>query len=106
MTQQIVDHYDFIFSPDIPTVCINFTLNCPNILFRFAENNKEKDIWKSLSPIHNKSAIAKDCGDANGGSSGQFFFFNENKTLLLKTISNGEKKVFLERIKQFYDHFT
>jgi len=36
--------------------------------------------------------------NGDGGRSGQFFFFNFDKTLILKTISQRERTVFLERL--------
>jgi hypothetical protein len=100
-----VEYYTEIFTKKLPPVLIKFTSYSPNVLFSFAQMNHQTDLWDSLAPCNNEKEIAKDCGGGDGGSSGQFFFFNHNKTLILKTISLKERTVFLERLEYFHKHF-
>jgi hypothetical protein len=41
----------------------------------------------------------------DGGRSGQFFFFNYDSTLIIKTINSNEMKVVREKMKDYYEHF-
>lgn len=43
--------------------------------------------------------------DNDGGRSGQFFFFNYDKTIIIKTITNDELGVLRDRIEEYYLHF-
>lgn len=55
----------------------------------------------------NEEAIINDCKtSAEGGRSGQFFFFNTDNTLIIKTMSSSEKTTFLQRLGNFHEYFT
>jgi hypothetical protein len=48
-----------------------------------------------MLPSANWNAIVEDSDSGDGGRSGQFFFFNYDRTFLLKTVSLNEKTVYL-----------
>lgn len=58
----------------------------------------------SLNPMKNLDQILKNV-QSDGGRSGQFFYFNHDSTLILKTMSSVEKSVLLERIEHFHKYF-
>ena len=40
------------------------------------------------------------------GRSGSFFFFSHDHKFIVKTMTEGELKLFLNRLPAFVDHFT
>lgn len=63
------------------------------------EIDKIKGVSEAISPIYNSQDIINDSkNSSDGGRSGQFFFFNHDRTFILKTISLKEKTVFVSRI--------
>lgn len=67
---------------------------------------------RSIDPIYNREQIFKSNEQTgqgvtsnSGGKSGSFFFFTEDEQLLVKTISNQEKKVLLAMLPDMHEHF-
>ena len=68
---------------------------------------EEKDIIKSLHPMMNREQIFKTnkCRDTNdGGRSGSFFFFSQDKQFLVKTMTTGERKTLLNMLPSYIKH--
>ncbi len=61
-------------------------------------------IESSLNPNLNLTQIYNNV-QANGGKSGQFFFFSADSTLIMKTMSETELHVLLDRTKEYYRYF-
>ena len=77
---------------------MQFTAFAPQIMNDFMHMDRVKDdVGELLSPIYNADEIISDClkDRGDGGRSGQFFFFNKDKTFILKTVSRTERDVFL-----------
>ena len=72
----------------------------------------ESDLLESLNPINNRENIFKSnqqTGSAmssnQGGKSGSFFFFSEDKQYIVKTISTQERTVLLKMLDAMVEHF-
>ena len=107
LTESLRKHYDYIFVDRIMAIKMHFTAYAPTILNEFVHMDRVKGIGESLSPRNNYQEIINDCrnNEGSGGRSGQFFFFNKDRTLILKTISSKERHVFTDRIQVFHEHF-
>jgi 1-phosphatidylinositol-4-phosphate 5-kinase len=57
-----------------------------------------------VNPIKNEQQIRKQV-QSDGGKSGQFFFFTYDNRLILKTLSEKERKVIQQRLKNYCEHF-
>lgn len=73
-------------------------------VFRFIraiDNISEYDIMMSVKPQLNKLQIFKSNQNQShddGGKSGSFFFFTEDKKFIIKTMTNSEKKTLLRML--------
>lgn len=59
-------------------------------------------------PKNNREAIFQNNRSQNtndGGKSGSFFFFTEDKKFLVKTMPKNERIIYLEMLTKFYQHF-
>lgn len=59
-------------------------------------------------PKNNREAIFQNNKSQNtndGGKSGSFFFFTEDKKFLVKTMPKNERILYLKMVPQFYEHF-
>ncbi|CAD8084208.1 unnamed protein product [Paramecium sonneborni] len=63
------------------------------------------DIANCLDLETNQDQI-RECAQTTGGKSGEFFFFNYNNKVLLKTISMTELQTLIEIIEQYFWHCT
>ena len=59
---------------------------------------------QSLSPKHNRDMIFK--AGEGAGRSGSFFFFSHDHKFIVKTMTDSELKLFLNRLPAFVEHFT
>lgn len=64
---------------------------------------KSLDLLNSLNLEKNRNMVFK-AGQGSGGS-GSFFFYTYDNKFLIKTLSNIEKKTFLDRILSFESYF-
>jgi 1-phosphatidylinositol-4-phosphate 5-kinase len=65
-----------------------------------------EELSEALSPANNQKQIIEDSkNNGEGGRSGEFFFFNYNNTLILKTIRIDEREVYLQRLQAFHQHY-
>ena len=64
----------------------------------------EEHLFQSFIPIHNVQAIYNFFTGA--GKSSSFFFFSDNKSYVLKTLKESEKKLLLENgvLENYYQH--
>ena len=60
-------------------------------------------IEKSLSPIHNRDQVFK--AGEGAGSSGSFFFFSHDQKFIIKTMTQYELELMLEKISSFATHY-
>lgn len=66
-----------------------------------AQDGIERDLIEtSLCPINNRKQVFK-AGEASGAS-GSFFFFTHDKTFVIKTMTNSEKKFFFSKFGKAY----
>lgn len=66
--------------------------------------NYDKDLIDfndSLDFEKNKQAILKSTGTAEGGCSGEFFYFTYDNKLILKSMKKEEVEVFIPNIDKF-----
>jgi hypothetical protein len=59
-------------------------------------------------PSNNRESIFKTNQNQNsndGGSSGSFFFFSQDKQFIVKTISFKELMIYLNGLPKFLEHF-
>ncbi len=61
-------------------------------------------LFESFAPIHNFQAIHNFF--TGSGKSSSFFFFTDNKTFVLKTLKDSEKKLLLEQgvLENYYNY--
>ncbi|CAD8197039.1 unnamed protein product [Paramecium pentaurelia] len=69
------------------------------------EDQENLDLLNCFDLETNQEQI-KECAQTTGGKSGEFFFFNHNNKILLKTISMSELQILLEMIEQYFWHCT
>ncbi|CAK67984.1 unnamed protein product (macronuclear) [Paramecium tetraurelia] len=69
------------------------------------EDQEHLDLLNCLDLETNQEQI-RECAQTSGGKSGEFFFFNHNNKILLKTISMSELQTLLEIIEQYFWHCT
>ena len=60
-------------------------------------------IEKSLSPLHNRDQVFK--AGEGAGSSGSFFFFSHDQKFIIKTMTQYEVDLMLEKISSFATHY-
>jgi len=65
----------------------------------------DRDLIDSLDLGRNYSRILKSGNAAQGGRSGEFFFFSNDNKLIIKTVSTEEMKVLLGILPRFSRHF-
>ncbi|CAD8179979.1 unnamed protein product [Paramecium pentaurelia] len=69
------------------------------------EDQDKLDISNCLDLEANQEHI-RECAQTTGGKSGEFFFFNHNNKLLLKTITMTELNNLTEILEQYFWHCT
>jgi hypothetical protein len=82
---------------------IKIVIYAPNIFkyLRFKDGINEQSLIDSLEPSRNRHQIFKtNRGQKhnNGGKSGSFFFFTEDRSLIIKTIGKHEKRKLLKML--------
>ena len=83
---------------------IEVTQLAPEIFncIRKVDNVTNEDIINSLDPTKNKEMAFK-AGEGSG-KSGSFFFFSHDRSFIIKTMTNGEYKTFLDLFKSYMHH--
>jgi hypothetical protein len=61
------------------------------------------DLYDKMLPINNEANIIENVS-TDGGRSGMFFFFNFDKTLIIKTITSTELSVLRGRIEEYFNY--
>jgi 1-phosphatidylinositol-4-phosphate 5-kinase len=76
-------------------------------VFRALIENDSKmvDPIESLDPHKNKHRILE-FKNPDGGKSGEFFFFTEDNSLILKTMTDAELAALLRRLPNYLHHVT
>ena len=67
---------------------------------RSGDGISSESLLESLDPETNSSNVFK-AGEASGAS-GSFFFFSTDKRFIVKTMTDGEKKFFLDKVARPY----
>ena len=62
-----------------------------------------KNFYDSLSPKFNRDMVFK--AGEGAGRSGSFFFFSHDRKFIIKTMTKGELKLFLEKLPAFGTHY-
>ena len=60
-------------------------------------------LHQSLSPKYNRDMVFK--AGEGAGRSGSFFFFSHDKKFIIKTMTNGELKLFLSILPNLAEHY-
>lgn len=58
----------------------------------------------SLAPKYNRDQVFK--SGEGAGRSGSFFFFSHDRRFIIKTMTDGELKLYLKQIAEFSKHFA
>ena len=62
-----------------------------------------KNFYDSLSPKFNRDMVFK--AGEGAGRSGSFFFFSHDRKFIIKTMTEGELKLFLKKLPAFGIHY-
>lgn len=77
---------------------------CPDVFEELRRLDGLESFEKSMNPRLNLQKIYQN-SQADGGSSGQFFYFTEDNRFIIKTITKKELAVLLCRIEAYFRHF-
>lgn len=64
------------------------------------------DVSKSFDLASNVEAIQKKFGGPEGGKSGEFFYFAQDRKMIIKTMSDAELGVFKLKLKDYVHHLV
>jgi len=68
------------------------------------EDHDFLNIMESLDLSSNENEI-KNASGADGGKSGEFFFFSKDKKLIIKTVPDTEKRMMVNILERYVQHF-
>lgn len=85
----IVEGNKEYFVENIPAAMIRFVSHSMSVFEALMDQDRLEMLEYSTNPNRNLNKIYKNA-QADGGSSGQFFFFTHDNRILLKTITNRE----------------
>lgn len=92
--EEIVGENKEYFVENVPAAMVDFVSHSPT-LFQYLKDVDGMDfVQHSTNPNRNLQKIYKNAS-ADGGSSGQFFFFTHDNRILLKTITSKQLTVLL-----------
>jgi hypothetical protein len=95
--------YPDVFSKKLPTVNLKFISFSSSIFKRLQQKEMLFDLYNKMLPINNEANIIENVS-TDGGRSGMFFFFNFDKTLIIKTITSTELSVLRGRIEKYFEY--
>jgi hypothetical protein len=90
LSESLQECYSHIFIEQLVTLRMELITYAPTILNEFVLMDGVSGLGEGLAPLYNYQEIINDCmnNEGGGGRSGQFFFFNRDRTLILKTVSS------------------
>lgn len=94
VSEKLAEYYESIFIKKIPVVFVRFISYAPSLFGSLMKMDEIEEVEKSILPKANLDRIYANA-QADGGSSGQFFFFTHDNRFILKTLNSKELEVLL-----------
>ncbi|KAL4506845.1 hypothetical protein ABPG72_001266 [Tetrahymena utriculariae] len=90
-----------------PSVEGKATVHAPKV-FRALQQSDGlmADIQVSFNLIENIQSIQKKFGGPDGGKSGEFFYFTQDRKMIIKTMNKGELDALLKNLKKYVIHLV
>lgn len=64
------------------------------------------DIQESFDLLSNLESIKNKFGGPEGGKSGEFFYFSNDRKIIIKTMSQRELEAFMQHLKKYVIHLV